>query len=203
VRWLPLVFFIAFFLLALVGRSWLAWRASGRNPIVWPNDDSLEGYVARGLNVATFVLLVALALHGGGLTPRIGLLPWAGSVPLFWTGAALFLLALVWVLVAQLQMGAAWRVGIDHAQATDLVESGLFAWSRNPIFFGMRVALAAALLMVPNALVALAALAIELLMQVQARLEEAHLLQLHGDAYRRYCARVRRWIGRRRRAAKS
>ena len=39
------------------------------------------------------------------------------------------------------QMGKSWRIGIDTENKTDLVEKGLFTVSRNPIFFGMRMAL--------------------------------------------------------------
>ena len=196
-RWLPLILFVLFFALALVGRSLLAWRRTGINPIVWPNDDSTEGYVARAMHVATAALLIGLALHGAGFSMRLGLLPWAGSVPLYWAGVALFAIALAGVLVAQLQMGASWRVGIDHARATALVEHGLFRWSRNPIFLGTRLALLAALLLVPTAITLTATVALELSIQLQVRLEEQHLLRLHGDVYRDYCARVRRWFGRR------
>ncbi len=196
-RWLPFALFVLFFLLALVGRSLLAWRRTGINPIVWPNDDSTEGYIARALHAATAVLLIGCALHGAGTSLRLGLLPWAGSVALYWLGVALFAIALAWVLVAQLQMGASWRIGIDHARATALVEHGLFRWSRNPIFLGTRLALLAAVLMVPTAITLAASVALEVLIQLQVRLEEQHLLQLHGDAYRDYRARVRRWLGRR------
>lgn len=194
-NWIPLTLFLLFFAVALVGRSLLAWRRTGINPVVWPNDDSAEGYIARALHASTAMLLAGLGLHGAALDA--GSLPWAGNHAAFATGVALFAIALLWVVVAQLQMGASWRIGIDHARSTALVEHGLFRWSRNPIFLGMRVALLAALLMAPNALTLAAAVATELLMQLQTRLEEAHLSQLHGDAYRAYCARVNRWLGRR------
>jgi len=196
-RWLPFALFVSFFVLALVGRSLIAWRRTGINPIVWPNDDSTEGYIARAMHASTAALLIGFALHGAGSSMRLGLLPWAGNVPLYWSGVALFAIALAWVLVAQLQMGASWRVGIDHARATALVSHGLYAWSRNPIFLGTRVALLAALSMVPTAITLAATVALEVLIQLQVRLEEQHLLQLHGDSYRAYCARVRRWFGRR------
>lgn len=196
-RWLPFILFVLFFALALVGRSLLAWHRTGINPIVWPHDDSTEGYIARAMHAATAALLIGFALHGAGLSMRFGLLPWAGSMQGYSAGVALFAIALACVIVAQLQMGASWRIGIDHARATALVSHGLYAWSRNPIFLGMRVALLAALLMVPTAITLAAAVALEVLMQLQVRLEERHLLQLHGDAYRSYCARVRRWFGRR------
>jgi protein-S-isoprenylcysteine O-methyltransferase Ste14 len=195
-RWLPLALFVLFFALTLVGRSLIAWRRTGINPIVWPNDDSAEGYIARAMHVATAVLLIGFALHGVGLSMRVGLLPWAGTVVLYWVGVALFASALVWVLIAQLQMGVSWRIGIDHARATAIVSHGLYAWSRNPIYLGTRVALLAALLMVPTAITIAATVALEVLIQLQVRLEEQHLMQQHGDGYRAYCARVRRWFGR-------
>jgi protein-S-isoprenylcysteine O-methyltransferase Ste14 len=193
-RWLPLILFLVFFTLALVGRTWIAWRRTGINPIVWPNDDSIEGFIARALHASTAALLAGLTLHGAA--PDVAPLPWAGNDPAFAVGVVLFAAALLWVGIAQLQMGASWRVGIDHARPTALVERGLFRWSRNPIFLGMRVALLAALLMAPNAITLAAAVATELLMQLQTRLEEVHLLQLHGDTYRAYATRVNRWIGR-------
>jgi protein-S-isoprenylcysteine O-methyltransferase Ste14 len=196
-RWLPFLLFVLFFVLALAGRSLLAWRRTGLNPIVWPNDDSTEGYIARAMHAATAALLIGFALHGTGWSMHLGLLPWAGSVALYWTGVALFAIGLACVLVAQLQMGASWRIGIDHARATALIGHGLYAWSRNPIFLGTRVALLAALLMVPTALTLAASAALEVLIQLQVRLEEQHLLQLHGEAYRSYRVRVRRWLGQR------
>jgi protein-S-isoprenylcysteine O-methyltransferase Ste14 len=127
----------------------------------------------------------------------MGPLPWADVPATFWLGATLVAAALVWVVVAQAQMGNAWRIGIDHQHATALVRHGLFTMSRNPIFLGVRVALLGAVLMVPNAVVLASALAGEVLIQVQVRLEEAHLLQLHRDDYRAYANLVHRWLGRR------
>jgi protein-S-isoprenylcysteine O-methyltransferase Ste14 len=106
----------------------------------------------------------------------------------------LLLLALGWLLVAQAQMGTAWRVGIDKGQATPLVQHGLFARSRNPIFLSMRMALLGLVLVAPSAATLVLLVAGELLMQVQVRLEEQHLAGLHGERYAAYCKRVRRWL---------
>jgi protein-S-isoprenylcysteine O-methyltransferase Ste14 len=91
-------------------------------------------------------------------------------------------------------MGLSWRIGIDTAHATELVQHGLFGVSRNPIFLAMRLSLLGLLLVYPAAATLALLVAGEILIQVQVRLEEQHLLGLHGDAYRAYCARVRRWL---------
>jgi protein-S-isoprenylcysteine O-methyltransferase Ste14 len=75
-----------------------------------------------------------------------------------------------------------------------LVQHGLFARSRNPIFLSMRMALLGLVLVAPSAATLVLLVAGELLMQVQVRLEEQHLTGLHGERYAAYCHRVRRWL---------
>ncbi len=102
--------------------------------------------------------------------------------------------ALLWTVCAQFQMGQSWRIGIDKEIRTPLVTSGLFAWSRNPIFLAMRVCLAALTLLQPNPFTLVLLVAGDLVMQFQVRLEEAFLRDQHGAAYADYCGRVRRWL---------
>ena len=193
-RWVPLALLLAF-ALASMGRMLLHRRATGVNPYVLPDDDSPEGYIARALRWTISGLVVALLHEALDRGDRIGALPWAGERTAYWSGIVLAVAALLWVTVAQAQMGHAWRIGIDRQHATVLVRHGLFAISRNPIFLGMRVALLGAVLLVPNALMLAVAVAAEVLIQVQTRLEEVHLLTLHGDNYNTYARTVRRWLG--------
>src|SRR6188472_837717 len=151
IHWLPLALFAVFFVIAVAVRSFLHWRATGINPYVLASDDSPEGYVARALRWAVAGLLAALAGEGFGWTAWMGTLPWDGNPVAFRIGVALALAALLWIVVAQAQMGASWRIGIDRQRATALVRGGLFAHSRNPIYLGTRVALLGAVLLVPNA----------------------------------------------------
>jgi len=194
-RWIPLVLFLA---LAIVtaSRALLHWRATGINPYVLPSDDSPEGYIGRTLRWVMGGLFLALVGHATGWDGSLGLLPWAGEPAAFWLGTVLAGAALLWSAVGQAHMGRAWRIGIDHERATPLVRHGLFAISRNPIFLGVRVALLGAVLLAPNAVALATALAAEVLIQIQTRLEEAHLLAQHRDAYIAYARRVRRWLGR-------
>jgi protein-S-isoprenylcysteine O-methyltransferase Ste14 len=111
-----------------------------------------------------------------------------------WFGLVLLVVSLVWTAVAQMQMGASWRIGIDKKNRTELVQKGLFAVSRNPIFLGMRLALAGFFLTIPNAVTLLTLGLGDVLMQIQVRLEEEHLKGLHGEKYAEFCRAVRRWL---------
>ncbi|HXH19364.1 MAG TPA: isoprenylcysteine carboxylmethyltransferase family protein, partial [Chitinophagales bacterium] len=77
---------------------------------------------------------------------------------------------------------------------TKLITTGLFRYSRNPIYLGMVLALLGVFLIAPTALILLILVVCYVLMQIQIRLEEEHLIKLHGQAYLDYKKKVRRWI---------
>jgi protein-S-isoprenylcysteine O-methyltransferase Ste14 len=193
---LLLMYFVVFFLLAFVLRSVLVYRRTGINPLVLPRTQDAYGYVG----VAFKVLMLACACTVTALATVPSAPDWLGAIRplelegLQWLGWSLLLACLVWMLVAQAQMGASWRIGIDSANRTELVRKGLFAISRNPIFLAVRLALLGLFLVAPNAATAALVAAGEVVVQVQVRLEEKHLRELHGDDYARYCAQVRRWM---------
>lgn len=194
---LLLAYFLVYFLFGFVLRSVLVYRRTGINPMVLPRTQDAYGYV--GLAFKVMILACGLLVLLMALVPE-AISVWLGHIePLHrpgirWLGWCLLCSALMWMLVAQAQMGASWRVGIDTARRTELVISGLFARSRNPIFLAVRVTMLGLFLVAPNAATLAMLTASELLVQVQVRLEEKHLFTLHGKAYEDYCDRVRRWL---------
>lgn len=100
----------------------------------------------------------------------------------------------IWVLTAQHHMKNSWRIGIDKNSPTELVTSGLFKYSRNPVFLGMMMSLTGLLFLLPNFISLVFLLVGTLLMQIQIRLEEEFLIKQHGDVYSDYKNRVRRFI---------
>lgn len=76
-----------------------------------------------------------------------------------------------------------------------LVTDGVYAWSRNPMYLSLLLALFAYFLWLGNGLgiVVLAAFVWELT-HWQIKAEEYMLLTLFGEEYAQYCTRVRRWI---------
>ena len=119
---------------------------------------------------------------------------WLDYAFIRWTGLILLFMSFAWTALSQIQMGASWRIGIDKENRTELVGKGIFSVSRNPIFLGMRVSLLAVFLIIPSAVTLLALVLGDVLLQIQVRLEEEHLRNLHGEAYENYRGQVRRWI---------
>lgn len=82
--------------------------------------------------------------------------------------------------------------------ASVLVTDGIYAWTRNPMYLGLSVALAGWAVSL-GALSAFAGplLFVPLIVRVQIVPEEHALRQRFGREYADYCARVNRWLGRR------
>jgi len=191
-----LAFFVAYVLIGFVWRSVVVYRRTGKNPLVLPPSDDAYGYVGRAFKLVLAVLGAIVVAHAfaPGVLAHAGDIHWIRSSATFAAGWALLVLSAAWMAVAQVQMGDSWRVGIDAKNPTALVSTGLFAVSRNPIFLSVRVSLLGLLLVLPNALTLSLLAAGEVLMQVQIRLEEHHLQNLHGERYAVYMAKVRRWL---------
>ncbi len=189
------IYLVAYLGLAFVWRSVLVYRRTGQNPLVLTSEDDAYGYVGRAFKIviAACVVVVGLNFHPSSAS-WVGPLSKLEIPALVIAGWLLLIASLLWVLIAQAQMGASWRIGIDSENRTDLVQVGLFRISRNPIFLSMRVTLLGLFLVVPSAATIGLLLVGEVLIQVQVRLEEVHLTQLHGSQYRAYRARVRRWL---------
>jgi protein-S-isoprenylcysteine O-methyltransferase Ste14 len=191
-----LIYFCAYFALAFVWRSVRVYQSHGVNPFVLPSNDDAYGYVGLAFKgvVAACAVFVVLITFFDQATVWLGAYVLFQSVEAFRVGWILLCVSLLWLLLAQAQMGASWRIGIDHARPTALVQHGLFSLSRNPIFLAMRCNLLGFFLVFPSAATLALLVAGEILMQVQVRLEEVHLRALHGADYDAYCARVRRWL---------
>lgn len=191
-----LLYLLVFVIAAMGWRSFVVWRKTGVNPYKLGSSDSAHDFAGRGFKwVAAGIAVVAGACaFFPDAYDRLTIKGWPQQDTISFAGIVLMTIALAWVLVAQSQMGASWRIGIDTSVPTVLVQRGLFRYSRNPIFLGMRVCLLGILLALPNAAnFTLCALG-EVLLQIQVRLEEEHLGKLHGSAYQEYRDRTRRWL---------
>ena len=100
----------------------------------------------------------------------------------------------VMTLVSQHQMGDSWRIGVDQTEATTLMTNGLYARSRNPIYFGILLFWIGLCIVFPHPLLWLFAVVcwccIELIVR---KIEEPYLKRLHGDKFDTYLVTTNRY----------
>jgi len=105
--------------------------------------------------------------------------------------AALGLLVYAWALWS---FGDAWRIGIDRAAPAGLVTTGIYGWSRNPIYVSFDLLAVGTAVIQARPIVMLVVIVVLLLLDEQMRREERFLSALYGQAYRDYCGRAGRYF---------
>jgi protein-S-isoprenylcysteine O-methyltransferase Ste14 len=142
-------------------------------------------------------LLFVAGLGAGWLLDRTAgtSLPWRERPLITVLGVGLVLLGLAAVYTGILTFRRFRTAVYPNRAAKLVVDTGIYAHTRNPMYLGMTVFYvgmvlllhsAGALLLLPLVLVSLQWLVI--------RREERHLQQRFPEAYAEYCRRVRRWI---------
>lgn len=191
-----LLYYVSFFLAAMILPTYRVWKTTGINPYKLGNSDSAHDYIGKlfRLTLVVCALIVVAFVFFPALYQKLMPIALLDNSAIAGFGFLLLLAALAWVLVAQSHMQRSWRIGIDEGVRTELVQRGLFRVSRNPIFLGMRIMLIGLFLILPNAVMLTILIAGEILIQIQVRLEEEYLTRIHGDSYRAYQNRVRRWM---------
>jgi len=190
---LALILFVIWFLVIFVLRSVVQKRATGDSGI---RPGAFAAGATRVERVASLLLMVAFI---GGLAAPIAAIAgldrlWSHQ-PLRLAGLALAVLGIGLTYAAQVGMGTEWRIGIDRAETTGLVTSGVFSLVRNPIFTAMIITTLGFVAMVPNLIAVAAVICLVIAIELQVRhVEEPHLARLHGPAYTAYTAGVGRFV---------
>ena len=184
-------FFFVFFL-----RSYLLWKRTGVNPLTFNKTDDAHGYNGKVFTFISLLEFVVVFIYAFKNEWYEYLLPfwYLEHDYLKYIGWSLLIISLILVWVAQSQMANSWRIGIDEKNKTELVTSGLFAYSRNPIFLGVMMANVGLMLIIPNAFTLLIVSLSTISINTQIRLEESFLKSSHGKAYQDYLNQVRRWF---------
>ena len=172
-------------------RSWVQHRRTGSTGFRGISGTPREAGWWGGV---LFIAAIVLGLAGP-------LLAVTGSVPadphpvVAIVGLVLALAGFAATLAGQAGMGASWRIGVDPAERTSLVTTGVFGHVRNPIFTAMVLAQFGMLLLVPTWISAAALVALVVAVQLQVRaIEEPYLRLTHGDAYAAYASRTGRFV---------
>ena len=115
------------------------------------------------------------------------------------TGIILGVLGVTIFAVSVLTMRDSWRAGVPKDENTELVTSGIYAFSRNPAFLGFDLIYIGILAMFFNVSLLIVTLLVIVLLHLQiVDVEEDYLLTTFGDDYLAYKKKVCRYIGRKR-----
>ena len=191
-----LAYFLVYFFIAFAWKSWRTYLKTGVNPIVLPNTDDAYGFVATGFKLILMSILLYLCalVFFDFVESGSGTFQWLEFVGIEIFAWLLMTVGLLTTIKSQHDLSDSWRIGIDNHSKTNLITTGIYKFSRNPIFLSMRLSVFGAFLLVPNGVMLLLLGLSEVFIQVQVRLEETHLKQVHGKYYEIYASKVRRWI---------
>ena len=190
------IYLFAYFIAAFFWRSYAVWKRTGVNPVLFKGSDSAHDFIGRVFKALFAAIVTVVVIYAFVPDAYQYLMPllWFERTWIKLTGIVLLFVSLVWTILAQAQMGNSWRIGIDTEHRTELVRSGVFKISRNPIFVGMMVTLLGLFLIIPSVVTLITLLLGVILIGIQVRLEEEYLNTVHGEQYLHYSRRVRRWL---------
>lgn len=190
------LFLLAYLFIIFVLPSVRVYRQTGINPVTFAKKDNAHDYIGVVMKVLTGLLVVSIFLFSLSTKAYsfLNLFEYLAVDMLRYIGLFIIHAALVWIVVAQYNMKQSWRIGIDDKNKTALITNGLYSISRNPVFFGMIWSTVGIFFILPNAFTFLVAVTSYIIIHIQVRLEEEHLLKQHGSFYINYKNKVRRMI---------
>jgi len=148
--------------------------------------------------VIAWIVLPYLALVRRGPWLRVPAfaLESTGYSTLRWVAAGCALLCLLLTAWCWARMDSNWSMAVSEAQRGELIDDGLFARVRHPIYALSVLLMVCSAVVVATPLMAVVAVAHITVMVIKARNEERHMLKMHGDAYARYLRRTGRFVPR-------
>jgi protein-S-isoprenylcysteine O-methyltransferase Ste14 len=190
------IYFLTFIAAAFGYRIYITWKRTGVKPYFLGRLDSLHGLmgILILLGILSCLAVALIYSFSPSLYQAFGLIRSMQRIELNVLGLLLLLVSLVWIVFAQAQMGASWRIGVNESEKTDLVTSGVFRLSRNPIYLGMAVTLVGLFLVLPTSTTLSLVVGGIAIIHLQILLEEQDLRKKHGQTFTDYTKKVRRWI---------
>jgi protein-S-isoprenylcysteine O-methyltransferase Ste14 len=109
------------------------------------------------------------------------------------TGAVFICAGLIFSTLASLSLKNSWRIGVDEKEKTELIESGMYRFSRNPYFLSYDIVLIGMAICFPSPLMIAPVLITIILFHMMILKEEKHL-EINHTAYIKYKNKVRRYL---------
>ena len=177
-------------------RIYTTWRKIGANPVKYNSKDSAHNYVGRlFLIILIFSITnVLIYVYSDGIYRFLIPIDFLNFRLFQIIGLFLAWFSLFWVFVAQSQMGKDWRIGIDQYHKPKIYFTGLFNYSRHPIYFGVIITSLALFLIMPNVANLFLFILTFITLNIQARLEEEYMLHIKYKEYLSYMTKTPRWF---------
>jgi protein-S-isoprenylcysteine O-methyltransferase Ste14 len=185
-------YFAAFTVVLLVGMVWLRALLMRRKGIRAMNFGRIDkkDFLIPPFALFYFYLVLAAAFN----FPTVSRQELFHSGLVSWGGVLLCLVGLFLVFLSLVSFGRSFRVGIDLDHPDKLITTGIFAFSRNPIYVAFGLVLLGQFLLFPNWILLAYLLAAAWLFHRQILREEEYLRSHYGQEYSEYCGRVRRYL---------
>ena len=176
-------------LLAMVWVRVLLMRSKGIKAVHFGATDKTD-FLMPPLALFYFYVVFANAFN----FPTLSRQQFFQSAVVAWGGVLLCLAGLVLLFLSLVSFGKSFRVGIDQEHPHKLVTTGLFAFSRNPIYVAFGLVLLRQFLVFPNWILLVYMVAAIGVIHRQVLREEEYLKKYYGQEYSDYCGRVRRYV---------
>jgi protein-S-isoprenylcysteine O-methyltransferase Ste14 len=137
-----------------------------------------------------FYIVFAAAFH----FPTVSRQAFFQSEAISWVGVLLCLAGLFLLFLSLVSFGKSFRIGIDQDHADELVTTGVFRLSRNPIYVAFWIFLLGQFLVFPNWILLVYLIAAAWLFNRQVLREEEYMRNHYGKQYLDYSQRVRRYL---------
>jgi len=158
------------------------------------------GIPVRGKNreatvsIAYFIVFIAVSIALAAMNEPFGTVDTLSEAAALPVALGLLTANLVVGSAALIGLRDSWRVGVMEDQRTDLIESGIYRYSRNPYFLSYLLMFAAYTILLRSVVLLALSLIGAVLIHSMVLKEEKHLLAMHGETYRRYRERAPRYL---------
>jgi protein-S-isoprenylcysteine O-methyltransferase Ste14 len=185
-------YFAAVTLLLLLGMVWgrvLLMRRAGTKAVHFGEVDKKD-FLIPPLALLYFYIVFAAAFDLPGVSKQ----EFFHSEAVSWLGVLFCLAGLSLLFLSLIAFGKSFRIGIDPDRPDQLVTTGVFAFSRNPIYVAFAFVLLGQFLVFSNWILLVYLVAATGLFHRQVLREEEFLKKHYGRQYSEYSDQVRRYL---------
>lgn len=165
--------------------------------VIFPGEkfcSSWRNHLLFKLFRATIWLVCVVRLFVPATDDYLGLLLSFNHFPIIMLGNILLTIGFLLTIYVHLNLAKNWRSGIDPLGPQQLKTSGLYRYSRNPMYVGVAVAQLGFFLALPSLFTLICLIVGFYTLRSQIRVEEGHLTTRFSAHYLAYKQNVPRWL---------